>query len=205
MARRQSDRPNRAKGISCCIKDAGGTYKVAGATVKMSSDGSVVLLIGTVEARPGARHGIVPSCRRRALHTPGADRRRATRYRCYALRYLHQRQQFDGRYGHRSLRAAQDAKKQLLQYAAKILKQKADDLRLHNGHVVLGERPALSYGKVIVDFFGSKAGEIIAQGLYKDKRSPKAVLGSTATFWEVGWGGVEVEVDPDTGVVRLLN
>jgi CO/xanthine dehydrogenase Mo-binding subunit len=102
-------------------------------------------------------------------------------------------------------RAAQDARQQLLQCAAKILKQKADDLRLHNGHVVLGERPALSFGNVIVDFFGSKAGEIIAKGLYKDKKSPKTVLGSTATFWEVGWGGVEVEVDPDTGVVRLLD
>jgi CO/xanthine dehydrogenase Mo-binding subunit len=58
---------------------------------------------------------------------------------------------------------------------------------------------------VIVDFFGSKAGEIIGKGLYKDKRNPKAVLGSTTTFWEVGWGGVEVEVDPDTGVIYVLN
>ena len=35
----------------------------------------------------------------------------------------------------------------------------------------------ISFSKVIVDFFGSKAGEIIGKGLYKDKRSPKAVLG----------------------------
>jgi len=49
----KSKKPNRAKGISCCIKDAGGTYKVAGATVKMSSDGSVVLLTGTVEIGQG--------------------------------------------------------------------------------------------------------------------------------------------------------
>ena len=28
------------------------------------------------------------------------------------------------------------------------------------------------------------------------------MLGSTATFWEVGWGGVEVEVDPETGRVE---
>jgi CO/xanthine dehydrogenase Mo-binding subunit len=103
------------------------------------------------------------------------------------------------------LRAAQDARKQLLQRASKILKQKAENLSLHNGHVVLGEGPAISYSKVIVDFFGSKAGEIIGKGLYKDKRNPKAVLGSTTTFWEVGWGAVEVEVDPETGVVQLLN
>ena len=204
--REKSDRPNRAKGISCCIKDGGGTYKVAGATVKMSSDGSVVLLDRNGGTRPGSKDGIVPGSRRRAFHAHGTDHRRSTRYRCDAVRHLHQRQQFDGGDGHSQSSAPRRMlRKQLLQCAAKILKQKADDLRLHNGHVVLGERPALSFGNVIVDFFGSKAGEIIAKGLYKDKRSPKAVLGSTATFWEVGWGGVEVEVDPDTGVVRLLN
>ena len=45
--------PNRAKGLSCCMKDAGGTYKVAGATVKMSSDGSVVLANRDGGDRPG--------------------------------------------------------------------------------------------------------------------------------------------------------
>ncbi|MDE0214816.1 MAG: molybdopterin-dependent oxidoreductase, partial [Deltaproteobacteria bacterium] len=27
---------------------------------------------------------------------------------------------------------------------------------------------------------------------------------SPTTFWEVGWGGVELEVDPETGVIRIL-
>ena len=177
MARRASDQPNRAKGISCCIKDGGGTYKVAGATVKMSSDGSVVLLIGTVELGQGARTALsqvvaeelsIPMEQITVAQldtdvTPyDVSTSASMRWSLWALRYL---------------RAAQDAKKQLLQYAAKILKQKADDLRLHNGQVVLGERPGSFFGKVIVDAFGSKAGEIIAQGLYKDKRSPKAVLG----------------------------
>ena len=100
------------------------------------------------------------------------------------------------------LRAAEDAKKQLLQCAGKILKQKPNTLSLRDGHVVTQSGDKLSYSKVIVDFFGSKAGEIIGKGLYKDKRSTKAVLGSTTTFWEVGWGAVEVEVDPDTGIVK---
>jgi len=55
---------------------------------------------------------------------------------------------------------------------------------------------------VIVDFFGSKAGEIIGKGLYKDKRNAKAVLGSTTTFWESVGAAWEVEVDSDTGVIR---
>ncbi len=37
------------------MKDGGGTYKVAAAAVKMNSDGSIVLLTGTVEIGQGAR------------------------------------------------------------------------------------------------------------------------------------------------------
>jgi CO/xanthine dehydrogenase Mo-binding subunit len=85
------------------------------------------------------------------------------------------------------------------------LKLKADSLTLKDGQVVTRKGQSISFSKVIVDFFGSKAGEIIGKGLYKDKRNAKAVLGSTTTFWEVGWGGVEVEVDPDTGSVKVLN
>jgi len=102
-------------------------------------------------------------------------------------------------------RASQDAKKQLLECAAKVLKQKANSLSLKDGQVWTESGQSLSFSKIIVDFFGSKAGEIIGKGLYKDKRSAKAVLGSTTTFWEVGWGGVEIEVDPDTGNVHLYN
>lgn len=197
--------PNRAKGLSCCIKDGGGTYKVAGATVKMSSDGSVVLLTGTVEVGQGPRT---------ALSQVVAEEL------CLAMDQISVAQldtdvtPYDISTSASSSmvvmglavqRAAQDAKRQLIACAAKVLKQKPESLTLRDGHVRTASGQSISYGKVIVDFFGSKAGEIIAKGLYKDKRSKKAILGSTATFWEVGWGGVELEVDPDTGVVRLLN
>src|SRR5262245_452249 len=201
----RNKKANQAKGISCCIKDAGGTYKVAGATVKMSSDGSVVLLTGTVEVGQGPRT---------ALSQVVAEELAVPLEQITVAQLDTDVTPYDIStsasssmvvMGTAVQRAAQDAKKQLLQCAAKVLKQKAGNLRLHNGQVVVGERPVMSYGKVIVDFFGSKAGEIIGKGLYKDKRSTKAVLGSTTTFWEVGWGGAEVEVDPDTGVIQLLN
>ncbi len=200
----KSAKPNRAKGLSCCIKDAGGTYKVAGATVKMSSDGSVVLLTGTVEVGQGPRTALSQVVAEE-LAVPMAQITVAqldTDVTPYDISTSASSSMVV--MGTAVLRAAQDAKKQLLQCAAKVLREKASNLRLHNGQVVVGERPALSYSKVIVDFFGSKAGEIIGKGLYKDKRNAKAVLGSTTTFWEVGWGGVEVEVDPETGTIQLL-
>ncbi len=198
-------KPNHGKGISCCIKDAGGTYKVAGATVKMSSDGSVVLLTGTVEVGQGPRT---------ALSQVVAEELALPLERVAVAQLDTDVTPYDIStsasssmvvMGTAVQRAAQDAKKQLLQCAAKVLNEKIANLKLKNDHVVTKKGRSISYGKIIVDYFGSKAGEIIGKGLYKDKRSTKAVLGSTTTFWEVGWGGVEVDVDPETGVIRLVN
>jgi CO/xanthine dehydrogenase Mo-binding subunit len=103
-------------------------------------------------------------------------------------------------------RAAQDVKRQLLECAGAVLGQSPEHLTLKNGMIYPagGEAP-VPYSKVIVDFFGSKAGEILGKGLYKDERSKEAILGSTTTFWEIGWGAVELEVDSDTGMIRLLD
>ena len=201
----KSKAPNRAKGISCCIKDAGGTYKVAGATVKMSSDGSVVLLTGTVEVGQGPRTALSQVVAEE-LSVPLeqiAVAQLDTDVTPYDISTSASSSMVV--MGTAVQRAAQDAKKQLLQCAAKVLNEKAADLTFNDGKVFGRRAEGITYSKVIVDFFGSKAGEIIGKGLYKDKRSTKAVLGSTTTFWEVGWGGVEVEVDPETGVIRLLN
>ena len=101
-------------------------------------------------------------------------------------------------------RAAQDAKRQLVQAAAKVLGDRADRLTLKNGKVHARSGQGVPYSKIIADYFGSRAGEIIGKGIYRDKKSKKAVLGSPTTFWEVGWGGAEVEVDPNTGVIKIL-
>jgi CO/xanthine dehydrogenase Mo-binding subunit len=200
-----SNKPNRAKGLSCCIKDAGGTYKVAGATVKMSSDGSIVLLTGTVEIGQGPRTALSQVVSEEL--TVAMDQISVAQLDTDVTPYDISTSASSSMVvmGTAVLRAAQDARKQLLQCAAKVLKQKVENLKLHKGHIVFGESPPISFSKVIVDFFGSKAGEIIGKGLYQDKKNPKAVLGSTTTFWEVGWGGVEIEVDPETGMIHVLN
>jgi CO/xanthine dehydrogenase Mo-binding subunit len=203
--RDKNAKPNTAKGISCCMKDAGGTYKVAGATVKMSSDGSVVLLTGTVEVGQGPRTALSQVVAEELAMS--LDQISVAQLDTDVTPYDISTSASSSMVvmGTAAQRAAQDAKRQLLQCAAKVLKQKADRLRIADGKVYTRAGEAISYSKVIIDFFGSKAGEIIGKGLYKDKRSTKAILGSTTTFWEVGWGAVEVEVDPETGVIRLLN
>jgi CO/xanthine dehydrogenase Mo-binding subunit len=201
----KSSQPNRAKGISCCMKDAGGTYKVAGATVKMSSDGSVILLTGTVEVGQGPRTALSQVVAEELAIN--MDQIAVAQLDTDVTPYDISTSASSSMVvmGTAVQRAAQDAKRQLLECAAKVLKQRADSLTVRDGQVYTQEGQSISYSKIIIDFFGSKAGEIIGKGLYKDKRSKKAILGSTTTFWEVGWGAVEVAVDPDTGMIEILN
>jgi CO/xanthine dehydrogenase Mo-binding subunit len=202
----KSTQPNRAKGISCCMKDAGGTYKVAGATVKMSSDGSVMLLTGTVEVGQGPRTALSQVVAEELAIN--MDQIAVAQLDTDVTPYDISTSASSSMVvmGTAVQRAAQDVKRQLLECAGAVLKQSPEDLTLKNGMIYTagGEAP-VPYSKVIVDFFGSKAGEILGKGLYKDERSTAAILGSTTTFWEVGWGAVELEVDPDTGMIRLLD
>ncbi len=201
---RKPSKPYTGKGLSCCIKDAGGTYKIAGATVKICADGSVILLTGTVEIGQGSRT---------ALSLVVAEEL-ALSLECVSVAQLDTDvTPYDVSTSASSSmtvmglavqRAAQDVKKQILRAAAKILGERADRLTLKNSKVYTPKGRGVPYSKIITEYFGSKAGEIIGKGIYQDKKSKKAVLGSRTTFWEVSWGGVEVEVDPDTGVIQIL-
>ncbi|MBI3001578.1 MAG: xanthine dehydrogenase family protein molybdopterin-binding subunit [Deltaproteobacteria bacterium] len=197
-------KPYRGKGLACCIKDAGGTFKIAGATVKMSSDGSAVLLTGTVEVGQGPRT---------ALSQVVAEELALSLDQIAVAELDTDVTPYDVSTSASSSttvmglavqRAAQDVKKQLLQAAAKVMGEKVDRLTLKAGKVHGSKGKGVPYNKIIADYFGSRAGEFIGKGLYRDKKSKRALLGSPTTFWEVGWGGAEVEVDPETGVIRLL-
>jgi len=197
-------RPNVGKGISVCLKDAGGTYKVAGATVKMSSDGSAVLLTGTVDVGQGSRT---------ALSQVVAEELAIELDHVSVAQLDTDVTPFDVStsasssmtvMGLAAQRAAQDVKKQLLRAAAKVMGVRAENLTLKACQVHGPGGRSISYSDVISEYFGSSATEIVGQGMYRDKKSKKAALGSPTTFWEVGWGGVELEVDPETGVITIL-
>jgi CO/xanthine dehydrogenase Mo-binding subunit len=190
--------------LSCCIKDAGGTYKVAGATVKMSADGSAVLLTGTVEIGQGARTALSQVVAEEL--GVGLERVSVAQLDTDVTPYDVSTSASSSMtvMGLAVQRAAQDAKRQLLRAAAAVMGEKVERVALHDGFARSGRGRRLSYSKILTEYFGSRAAEIIGRGLYKDKKSKEAVLGATTTFWEVGWGGAEVEVDPETGVVQVL-
>ena len=196
-------KPNRGKGLAVCMKDGGGTYKVASAAVKMNADGSVVLLTGTVEIGQGART---------ALSQVVAEELGLPFEAITVAQLDTDVTPYDANTNASSStvvmglavqRAAQDLRRQLLGHAAKILKTKPASLTLRSGKVHGTKGQNLSFEELMQRVFLSKAGEMIGRGAYQGVKSKKAALGSPTTFWEISWGAAEVEVDRETGQVKL--
>jgi CO/xanthine dehydrogenase Mo-binding subunit len=101
-------------------------------------------------------------------------------------------------------RAAQDLKRQLLRHAAKILRTKPERLTLRDRKVHGAKGVSLALEELMQGVFKSKAGEMIGRGAYQDIKTKQAALGSPTTFWEISWGAAEVEVDCDTGEIKLI-
>ena len=94
-------------------------------------------------------------------------------------------------------RAAQDIKAQLLALAAETAGVPGADAVWRDGRVHVGGR-SLSPADVVRGWFGRPAGEIIGRGYVRN-------LGADPAFWEIGMGGVEIDVDRETGAIRLLS
>ncbi len=197
-------KPNRGRGLAVCMKDGGGTFKVSSAAVKMNADGSVVLLTGTVEVGQGARTALSQVVAEElaipfdAVTVATLD----TEVTPYDVNTNASSSMVV--MGLSVQRAAQDLKRQLLRHAAKILKTKAEQLSLSGGKIVGAKNQTLSFTELMQKVFLSRSGELIGHGAYQSIKSPKAALGSPTNFWEISWGAAEVEVDRDTGEVKLL-
>jgi CO/xanthine dehydrogenase Mo-binding subunit len=193
----------RGIGIATAVKDGGGTNKPANAAVKIFNDGSVLLSTGSVEVGQGMRTAFlqvvaeelsVPPERVRVAaldthYTPfdkGTNASSATSIMGQAVQ-----------------KAAQDARGQFLQAAAAVLRAPASDIRLDNGMVVCGEQK-LSYPEVMQRYFKDTEGEIWGRGFFKVPRADNVPLGYPSPFWEIGLGAAEVEVDFETGEVKIL-
>jgi CO/xanthine dehydrogenase Mo-binding subunit len=197
-------KPNRGRGLAVCMKDGGGTYKVSSAAVKMNADGSVVLLTGTVEVGQGARTALSQVVAEElaipfdAVTVAQLD----TEITPYDVNTNASSSMVV--MGLSVQRAAQDLKRQILRHSAKILKAKADQLQLRGGRILGPKNQGLSFVELMQKIFLSHSGELIGRGAYQSIKSPKAALGSPTNFWEISWGAAEVEVDRETGEIKLL-
>src|SRR6266480_1712348 len=190
-------------GIATAMKDGGGTNKPANAAVTIFNDGSVLLSTGSVEVGQGTRTAFlqvvaeelsVPTDKVRvaALDTHSTPFDKGTNASS-ATSIMGQAVQ----------KAARDARRQFLEGASAVLKAPAGEIRLENGMAAHGEQK-LSFREVMQRHFRDSEGEIWGRGYFKIGKDENVPLGYPSPFWEIGFGAAEVEVDTETGEVKVL-
>ena len=169
--------------------------------VRLHADGSASLLTATVEIGQGARTTLSQIVAQE-LALP-LDRVRIARSEIGMSPYdqATSASRSTTLMGLAVLRAARDVRDQLLALGARQLGGDAAAVKLSDGAIVAppGKR---TYAETLAAHFGT-GGELIGRGTYRGERG-HAVLGGEAPFWEVGMAAAEVEVDEDTGRVKLL-
>jgi len=193
----------RGIGIATAMKDGGGTNKPANAAVKIFNDGSVLLSTGSVEIGQGMRTAFLQVVAEELSVPPQQVRVAAldTHYTPYDKGT--NASSATSIMGQAVLKAARDARAQFLEAAAAVLKVPVSEVRLDNGMVIYAEQ-RLSFREVMQRHFRESEGEIWGRGYFKIDKDNNVPLGYPSPFWEIGFGAAEVEVDVETGVVKVL-
>ena len=198
------DRPRtarRGRGISVGLL-AAGAHPVSTATVRMAADGGVTVLVGTTEAGQGART-VMAQIAAEVLRAPVdrvAVRSTDTRYTPYDRSTGASRSTTVA--GMAVQRAAQAVLDALIETASIRLETPPGQLRIEEGAIRSGSR-SVTHSELVRARFGFDGGELVGHG----RVQPEGGTGSYAegpVFWEVCVAGAEVEVDKQTGVVRVL-
>jgi CO/xanthine dehydrogenase Mo-binding subunit len=103
--------------------------------------------------------------------------------------------------------AAEHAREQLIAVAAAALTAEPEDLQLRNAAVVSRTGSQITLREIMVARFGMQAGNIIGIGSFTPSYAkPDSRTGQSANvtpFWMVGGTGAEIEVDTETGHIRV--
>ena len=185
-------------GLACAVTNAGAT-PVSVSMARLQSDGVVNILAGSTEMGQGVRT-VLSQIAGEELTLPleqirilGAD----TKVTPYDSSTGSSRSTTC--MGNAVQAAARDLKKQLVKIAADAFHVSPSQVRLQDGALVSGEA-RLTFKEVIEQRFGKgSGGELIGQGA----TGPDITGNKLPVFWEVGMGMVELEVDEETGEVRI--
>ncbi|MBI4523649.1 MAG: xanthine dehydrogenase family protein molybdopterin-binding subunit [Deltaproteobacteria bacterium] len=107
--------------------------------------------------------------------------------------------------------AAADAKRQLLDFASEMLEATADDLEIRAGMVMVKGSPARAVPvKELAGYASKRRGGalILGVGVYdppSEFPDPKTLYGNISTSYAMGAQAVEVEVNTETGEIKVLN
>lgn len=209
LERRGETGARRGRGLACILKSTL-TPTASFGFVKLNGDGSAEVITSAVEHGQGA-HTVLAQIAAHELGLPVA------RVRCvmpdtsvtpYDRSSTSSRTTFH--LGHVVREAALDARRQIMEMAATLLEAHTGDLEVAGGAVGVRGVPgrALSYAQVIQKFYGGP-GNVVGRGAFSTKHLYDPMHPETGqsrrptVFWMYAAAAAEVEVDPDTGQVRL--
>ncbi len=212
----QPDGKIRAKGISCFWKaPAIPTFTDAGAVLYFADDGSATLSTGVIEIGQGAHEGLrmlVAEALKTDLALVRTTRRVDTDLSPHDWATAASRSLFMA--GRAALDAVADAVAQIQRIAAAPLQCKPEDLDVAGNRVFVRADPSrfLPLEKVVLGYVypngNAIGGPVIGRGWYitPDLTSldPDTGAGKPWLEWTLGAEGVEVEVDPADGAIRVL-
>lgn len=192
----------RGKGIACLIK-ATITPSISSAVVKLNEDGSVTIYTGTVEMGQGSETVMAQIVARemgiplKDIEVLGVD----TDVVPYDLTTSSSRSTFH--VGKAVQLAAQDLMQQLKRVVAQEYAVPENQIRFSGGKVQLPEA-VIDYREIMFKHFGMQGGTLVGQGQVKTKVVDDRGVKTTSSFWFLGAGAAEVEVDIETGKLKLL-
>ena len=191
------------RGIALGIK-LSATYAAAYATLRLHFDGSATILTGTSDMGQGARTifcqivaqelGIDPDEVSVIMgdtsvvpYDTSTSASRSTVVMGTAI-----------------YRACQEVKSQIRRFASETYGADAEQIEIGDGVVILPETRK-SFKEFLKDYLGATRGEIIGIGSMIKKKTPGHPLAGKTTFYELSCNAVEVEVDRETGMVKILD
>jgi len=195
----------RGMGLSVVLKDGGGVNKAAHAIVKAATNGGIIVSSATVEMGQGSHTALTTM----VSEVLNCERGRVT----FAPITTNSTPWEQGTFassgttimGRAVVEAAGQVKQEILKFAAKELSCKPEELSLEDWNIRKdNENHPLT--PMIMKNFGGAGFEFTGYGYYKPEipNNHSAPLETPADFWEIGWGGAEVEVNEETGSVEVL-
>ena len=212
----QPDGKIRAKGISCFWKaPAIPTFTDAGAVLYFAEDGSATLGTGVIEIGQGAHEGLrmlVAEALKTDLERVHVTRAVDTDRSPHDWATAASRSLFMA--GRAALEAVADAVAQIRRTAAVPLQCRPEELEVAGGRVFVRAEPArfLPLDKVVLGYVypngNAIGGPVVGRGRYITPDltglDPETGAGKPWLEWTLGAEGVEVEIDPADGAIRVL-
>ena len=197
----------RGKGLAVTIKSTT-TPTTSSASVRLNADGSAVLLTSSVDMGQGALTSLAQIVgdelglpfEKVTVSSPDTDMTPYDKSTSSSRTTFHM--------GQAAQKAAREIRNQLLEITARTLEARVEDLELNDGTVCVRGVPEkrMSIAEVFKARFGSSVGSMFGGHCFKTEGGldPKTGKGKAAAFWFFSACGAEVEVDVQTGKVRVL-